>query len=333
MPNDSEEARTPKVPARVVRAGNPSLRRTSPLLLVTNPRATAASPEQVALVAAILDVRYRVDVAETHAAGHATALARDGAAEGYRVIAVLGGDGTVNEAANGLAGTGAALACLPTGRTNVFARVLGVPDDPVEAAARLVARPDASAFRRVDLGVMNDRYFTFASGVGLSASLNRRVDRSPGLKSRLGPPFLAWSGLSALGDGYLGKRPHIRLSVGGRVVEGVTLVVQNSDPLTFLGPRPIRVCEGAGLTTGTLSLALLHRTLRRELPMVIARLASGNPSRVVSHRQVRGFARVAHAGVASVDGRPLPVEVDGEYVGEVDSVRYGIAPGRLAVAG
>lgn len=302
------------------------------MLLVANPRATGASPERMALVAAVLDLRYRVDVAETRAAGHATELAREGSADGYPLVAVLGGDGAVNEAANGLAGTGTALACLPAGRTNVFARSLGVPGDPVEAAARLVARSRSSTFRRVDLGLMNDRYFTFASGVGLSASINRRVDRRPELKSRLGPSFLAYSGLSALGDGYLGRRPHIRLSVDGRLLDGVTLVVQNSDPLTFLGSRPIRVCEGAGLSTGTLSLALLRRTLRRELPMVIARLASGNASRVVSHRQVRGFADVATAGVTSIDGRPLPVEVDGEYVGEVDSVRYGVAPGRLSVA-
>lgn len=332
MSDHPGRAGTPRVPAREVRAGNASLRRMSPLLLVANPRATGACPERLALVAAVLDVRYRVDVAETRGAGHATELARDASAEGYPVVGVLGGDGTVNEAVNGLAGTGAALACLPAGRTNVFARALGVPDDPVEAAARLVARPRSSTFRRVDLGVMNDRYFTFASGVGLSASLNRRVDRSPELKSRLGPPFLAYSGLSALADGYLGKQPHIRLSVGGRLVDGVTLVVQNSDPLTFLGRRPIRVCEGAGLTTGTLSLALLRRTLKRELPMVIARIASGDPSRVVSHRQVKAFTRVAQAGVASIDGRPLPVEVDGEYVEEVESIRYGVAPGRLAVA-
>jgi diacylglycerol kinase family enzyme len=332
MPDDHERATTGAVPARAVRAATPSLRRTSPLLLVANPRATGASRERLALVASVLDVRYRVDVVETTAAGDAAELARAAAADRYPLVAVLGGDGTVNEAANGLAGSDTALAPLPAGRTNVFARALRVPADPVEAAARLLARSRSQPLRRVDLGRMNDRYFTFASGVGLSASLNRRVDRRPGLKSRLGSPFLAYSALSALGGEYLGRNPHIRLSIGGRSIEGVTLVVQNSDPLTFLGPRPIRVCEGAGLTTGTLSLALLRRTLRRELPTVMARLASGNPARVVSHRQIRGFRDIDGAMVASIDGRPLPAEVDGEYIGELDSVRYGVAPGRLAVA-
>jgi diacylglycerol kinase family enzyme len=313
-----------------MRATSPWLRRTSPLLLIVNSRATGVSPERTALVAAVLDLRHRVDVAETEKIGHATELSRDASAEGYPLVAVLGGDGSMNEAANGLAGSDTALACLPGGRTNVFARALGLPADPVEAAARLLVR--SSELRRVDLGVMNERYFTFASGVGLSATLNKRVDHRPDLKSLLGPPFLAYSGLSALSDEYLGRPPHMRLSVGGRQVEGITLVVQNADPLTYLGPRAIRVCEGAGLTTGTISLALLRRSLKRELPGVIARLASGNPSRVLGHRQVRGFASVPEARVAATDGRALPVEVDGEYVGEVDSVRYGVAPGRLAVA-
>lgn len=319
-------------PAREPGRARPVSRPTSPLLLVVNQHATGASPERLALVSAVLGLRYKVDLAETDAAGHATELARGGAAEGYPVVAVVGGDGTLNEAANGLAGSDTALACLPAGRTNVFARALGLPEDTVEAAARLLARSRSGTFRQVDLGVMNDRYFTFASGVGLSASLNRRVNRRPALKSRLGPPFLAYSGLSALGEEYLGRRPHIRLSIDGATLEGVTLVVQNSDPLTFLGRRSIRVCEGAGLDTGKLSIALLHRSLRRELPMVMARLASGDPRRVVSHRRVRGFRQVDGAGVTSIDGRPMPVEVDGEYVGEVNSIRYAVAPGRLRVA-
>jgi diacylglycerol kinase family enzyme len=332
MAPESLQLRGSTVPAGQIRASSPWLRRESPLLLIVNARATGVSAERTALVAAVLDLRHRVEVAETDAAGHATELARAAADAGYPLVAVLGGDGSMNEAANGLAGTNTALACLPGGRTNVFARALGLPADPVEAAARLLVRERSPDVRRVDLGVMNERYFTFASGVGLSASLNKRVDRRPDLKSLLGPPFLAYSGLSALSNEYLGTPPHFRLSVAGRLLEGITLVVQNADPLTYLGPRAIRVCEGAGLSTGTISLALLRRSLRRELPMVMARLASGNPRRVLGHRQVRGFSRVPDARVTPIDGRPLSVEVDGEYVGEVDTVRYGVAPGRLAVA-
>ena len=126
--------------------------------------------------------------------------------------------------------------------------------------------------------------------------------------------------------------PHVRVSVGSEEADGVTVVAQNSDPLTYLGPRPIRVCDAAGLETGTISLALLRRSTRRDVSAVVARIASGNPARVLGHRRVRGFPGVRRADVRSVDGRPLPVEVDGEYVGELDAVRYDTAPRQLAIA-
>jgi diacylglycerol kinase family enzyme len=303
-----------------------------PLLLIVNSTATGVSPERTELAIAVLGLGYRVEVAETGAPGEAVDLARMGGREGYALVVAFGGDGTVNEVANGLAGGPTPLGCLPGGRTNVFARTLGLPAEPVEAAARLLVAASDLRPRRVDLGLMNDRFFTFASGIGLSASLNRRVDRRPGLKSRLGSPYLAYAALSTMNRRYIVEPPHVRVSVGSEEADGVTVVAQNSDPLTYLGPRPIRVCDAAGLETGTISLALLRRSTRRDVSAVVARIASGNPARVLGHRRVRGFPDVRRADVRSVDGRPLPVEVDGEYVGELDAVRYDTAPRKLAVA-
>ena len=308
------------------------LRARRPLLLIVNPGATGVSVERTQLSTAVLGLGYRVDVVETGAAGEAVELARAGDRDGYALVVAFGGDGTVNEVANGLAGGATPLGCLPGGRTNVFARTLGVPAEPVEAAARLLVLASDLRPRRVDLGVMNDRYFTFASGIGLSASLNRHVDKRPGLKSRLGSPYLAYAALSTMNSRYIVAPPHVRLSVDGEEVDGVTVVAQNSDPLTYLGRRAIRVCGSAGLTTGTISLALLKRLSRRDVSTIVARLVSGNSARVLGHRRVRGFAGVAGADVRSIDGQALPVEVDGEYVGELDAVRYGTAPRKLAVA-
>ena len=79
----------------------------------------------------------------------------------FDLVVVLGGDGTLNEVANGLAGTETALAALPGGSTNVFARTIGLPDDPVEATGSLLDALEAGSVRRIGLGVMNDRYFLF----------------------------------------------------------------------------------------------------------------------------------------------------------------------------
>src|SRR4249920_1313321 len=82
--------------------------------------------------------RHRLEVAETYRRGHATRLARAAAREGMDAVVVLAGDGTLNEAADGLAGSQTALAPLPGGSTNVFARAIGVADDPVEATGQLL---------------------------------------------------------------------------------------------------------------------------------------------------------------------------------------------------
>ena len=84
--------------------------------------------------------------------GHASRLARGAAATGTDVVAVLGGDGTLNEAANGLAGTECALAALPGGSTNVFARTIGLADEPLDATAQLVAATAANSIESVGLG-------------------------------------------------------------------------------------------------------------------------------------------------------------------------------------
>ena len=85
-----------------------------------------------------LSADHDVTLAETSRRGHATRLAQGAAAAGTEVVVVLGGDGTLNEAANGLAGSPCALAALPGGSTNVFARTIGLPNDPIEATSDLL---------------------------------------------------------------------------------------------------------------------------------------------------------------------------------------------------
>jgi diacylglycerol kinase family enzyme len=107
------------------------------------------------------------------------------------------------------------------------------------------------------------------------------------------------------------------------------VIVQNSDPFTYFSRRPIRVCEGAGLDTGTLSLAALKKATVLELPTLIPRVFSGRARTVQRHRQVEGFPGLTEARVESVDERPFPVQVDGDFIGHFDEVEYGILPGGL----
>jgi diacylglycerol kinase family enzyme len=300
---------------------------------------------------------FDLDTAHTESPEHAISLSAEAARErSHAAVAVLGGDGAVNEAANGLAGTDTPLAPLPGGRTNVFCRIVGVPDDPFHAAERLrrvaeVARadgrrrsggapsdggdaagdPPSLPTRCVDLGTMNRRHFTFASGVGLTAVANHRLNSHGVPGQRLGGAVFALEAL-ATSAGYLRRPPRLAVEVGGRTTFGLSLVAQNADPLSYLGRRPLPLCEGAGLETGDLSLAVLHRVTVGDALAVALRVVAGQGSRALrSSDAMASLPAVADARVRTLDERPLPVEVDGDYVGEVAEIEYGAVPRALSV--
>src|SRR5213080_4671674 len=153
------------------------------MLVIVNPYATTVSDRLKNLVIYALQGRYSVEAVDTQARAHATELCREAAAEGYEVVVAFGGDGTVNEAANGLVGTAVPLTCLPGGSTNVFCRSLGIPSDVVDATEHLLRMADDFEPRRVDTGIVNGRHFVFSSGIGLDASVVERVDSHPRLKT------------------------------------------------------------------------------------------------------------------------------------------------------
>src|SRR5205823_8218093 len=158
--------------------------------------ATTVSDRLKNLVVYALQSRYEVEAVDTEEREHATQLCRKAAREGYDVVVAFGGDGTVNEAANGLRGSDTPLTALPGGSTNVWCRLLGIPNDVVDATEHLLRIADHFEPRRVDTGLMNGRRFTFASGIGLDASVVERVDRHPKLKARLGEYFFTYSALA-----------------------------------------------------------------------------------------------------------------------------------------
>ena len=326
-PPDAAEARAEELVARLTSAGTERKR----MLVIVNPYATTVSDRLRNLVVYALQSRYEVEAVDTERRDHATQICREAAREGYDVIVAFGGDGTVNEAANGLIGSETPLSCLPGGATNVFHRTLGIPNDVVEATERLLELPDDFRPRKVDLGLVNGRAFVFAAGVGLDASVVARVDAHPRLKARFGEWYYTQAALSTFNRRYLVRPPRMRVTVGDRTVDGVTVVAQNSDPFTFFGTRPIRICEGAGLETGSLAVAALRRATPLDLPTLVPRLLSGRARTVSRHRQIESFPPGQEALVESADGRPLPVQVDGDYIGEQDTIRLAAAPRALTV--
>ncbi len=300
------------------------------MLVIVNPHAATVSDRLRNLVVYALKGRYDVDAVDTQERGHATVLCREAAHEGYDVVVAFGGDGTVNEAANGLLGSDTPLCALPGGSANVFAKILGIPGELVDATEHLLALADDWRPRRIDLGVVNERCFTFNSGVGLDASVVQQVDARPELKARFGPYFFAYKALTAYTRRYLLGAPQMEVRAGARTVRGVTTVVQNGAPFTYFHERPIEIADGAALDSGALAGAVLHRATPLGLAAIGLRTLMPRV-RTTNHRQITGFQDVPELTVRSLDGRPLPLQVDGDFLGEVELASYSIRPRALSV--
>jgi diacylglycerol kinase family enzyme len=303
---------------------------TKRMLIIVNPYATTVSDRLKNLVVYALRGSYEVDAIDTEARDHATELCRQAAREGYDVVVAFGGDGTVNEAANGLAGSNTPLSALPGGRTNVYCRMLGIPTDVVDATEHLLMLADDWRPRRVDLGYVNDRKFLFSAGAGLDASVVERVDAHPRLKARVGEWYYAWTGINTFNRHYLIKPPRMEARIGEKRIEGVTAIIQNASPYTYFGGRPVHMGEGAELDSGDLAGIVLRSARPIHVPTIIWRALSRR-ARVVRHRQVEPFAGVTRLELRSLDDRPLPLQVDGDYIGEVREALFGVTPRGIAV--
>jgi len=300
------------------------------MLIIVNPYATTVSDRLKNLVVYALRGRYEVDAIDTDSRDHATELSREAAREGYDVVVAFGGDGTVNEAANGLAGSNTPLCCLPGGRANVYCRMLGIPTDVVDATEHLLLMADDWHPQRVDIGSVNERRFLFSAGVGLDASVVEQVDAHPRLKARFGEWYYAWTGVRTFTRRYLLHPPRLEAELGGETIAGVTAIVQNATPYTFFGERPVEMVEGATLHSGDLAGLVLDRARPLAVPTIIARALSSH-FKVAGHRHVHALSGLREMHVRSLDARPLPLQVDGDYIGDVDEAAFGVTPGGLAV--
>ncbi|MEN3315126.1 MAG: hypothetical protein V7605_1360 [Acidimicrobiaceae bacterium] len=308
------------------RLGGPPGRRK--VRLIVNPAASSVTAKSIAKVRAAL-VDHDVSEVTTTARDHATELAREAAGQVDAVV-VLGGDGTVNEAANGLLGAGSdtALAPLPGGSTNVFVRTMGLPRKAGPAARVVATALEQGSVRRIPIGVANGRYFLFHVGIGFDAAVVAQVERRSELKRTIGQAIFVYAAFATWFRHYDRTRARFRLEgPDGGGVDGYFAICLNTNPYTYLGVRPFNVAPGAtgehGLTAVTLTTFGVATLLG-----VTAR-ALGKGDRVARHRAVdlrRDQARVVVQGHG-----PVPWQADGDYLGEVDQLVLTQADERLPV--
>jgi len=268
--------------------------------LIVNPYASRVTPELAERVAQVLGAAETVF---TERAGHATDLARDADAD---AVVVFSGDGGFNEALNG-ARPETVLGFVPGGGTSVLPRALGLPRDPVEAARRLAA----GHTRRISLGRANGRRFAFAAGIGLDAELIRRVDALGRREDGKRPGDIAFArvALRTLAEHRVRFDPALEVVGHGRAAFAL---VANADPYSYVGALPLRLPRGAELEGGLDLLA--PRSFRvRSLPGAVSYLLTG--------RTRLPLLRLHDADRIELrcDG-PMPIQLDGEDLGDVEEV-------------
>ncbi|MDP9416301.1 MAG: diacylglycerol kinase family lipid kinase [Actinomycetota bacterium] len=303
-------------------------------LVVVNPRATGVSRHAGDVIARALASELKVDVATTTARGHATQLARDARIDGLDLVVALGGDGTVNEVVNGLLADGPsaappALAVLPGGSTNVFARSLGVPRNLLEASGQLLEGAREGRRRSVGLGRADERWFTFCAGLGLDAEVVAAVTRRRAAGARSTPALYLRTALREFFTATERREPQLALERPGQEpIDGLFLgIVANTSPWTYLGPRPVTLCPGTSFDSGLGLFALRTMGTLPVLRHVRQSLRSGGRGprgrRCLTLHDQRSFTLRAR--------RPVSLQIDGECLGPRKSVCFTAVPWALSV--
>ncbi|MGW0431301.1 diacylglycerol/lipid kinase family protein [Micromonospora sp. NPDC003197] len=311
-------------------------------VLVVNPKATSTSERSRDVLVRALRSEVDLAVRYTRRRGHAVTLAQEAVRDGVDLVVTLGGDGTVNEVVNGLMtaepatmATGRtpaerlpALAVVPGGSTNVFARALGLPREWPEGTSVILEGLREGRTRTIGLGRADDRYFTFCAGLGLDAAVIRRVERarSRGRVSTVGLYLRATLNHYFLASDR--RHPAIRLERPGEPTESelATVIIQNTAPWTYLGERPINPNPGASFDRGLDVLAL--RRLRvpstaRTVTQILSRDPDPHGGQVVQLPDLDEFTLVTT--------RPQAFQLDGDYLGEREKVCFTSVPAALRV--
>jgi diacylglycerol kinase family enzyme len=318
-------------------------------MLIVNPHATSTTPLRRDVIARALASELDLTVVQTRYRGHAAHFAEEATRHGHDLVLTLGGDGTVNEAVNGLlrgippaAGGPAArpaLAAVPGGSANVFTRALGMPSDPVDATGRILAALTGGGCRTIGVGQAGDRYFTVNAGLGFDAEVVRAIEglRADGQEASAG--LYVWTAIRHFYGVTNRRQPALVLELDGRPPAGrlFLAIVSNAAPWTYLGSRPINPSPEADFDTGLDVFAL--RTLGTLPTLVTVRHMLGigpglpggrrGPGRSADSKHILSLHNERELAFRAI--RPIAFQVDGEYVGEREHMTFRSVPDALRV--
>lgn len=302
------------------------------MLLIVNPYATTVSGRLKNVVVYALQSRYEIEVIDTRERNHATEIVADALARNtYDVVCSFGGDGTANEVINGMIGSEVPFTFLPGGLTNVIGRVMGIPNDIVDATEHLLTLADHFEPRKVDLGDANGRKFIFAAGAGLDAEIVRACESKPSFKKRFGQNYYAVSAVRVFAK-HLFMRTRLRVNADDLETRAIVAIAQNARPFTYFGDREIDLSETAGLENRSLALTVLDRANPLDFAPLATRLLTPNTD-LADNRHIKQIPQFQRAVITKKkpDGPKIALQADGDYIGEYDEIVFTALPAALNV--
>lgn len=297
------------------------------ILLVSNHSASSVTARKRVVISKLLSAGHDLELGPTQRRGHATRLAASAARRGFDAVVALGGDGTLNEVANGLVGTNTALAVLPGGSTNVFARTIGMAEDPMQAALQVLDSLQAGSIARMGLGNANGRYFVFHAGFGWDSALVARVEAKPALKRALNHVWFIYSGFTAFFRDTDRSSPWFTVSNGEQTADGWQGIAVNSNPYTFVGARPFDIAPYTGFDRPLTMITATKFGAKDLLGLAANALISGE--RFIRIPSIEHWPDQMELTVSG--HRSLPWQVDGDFMGETDQVKVSYHPDALSV--
>jgi diacylglycerol kinase family enzyme len=305
----------------------PTAKRRAPAVLVVNPNAGRLPEQSRQDVIGALRSRFKVETYSTTARDTGITIAADAAAAGAELVVAFGGDGHVNEVANGVVHTDTALGIIPGGTMNVFARALQIPLDPLAAIDHLEEALNGPP-RRVSLGQMDERYFTFSAGCGFDAEAAERVERYVPAKRRFGELFFYWSAVRVLAGSYRHRSPSMTLTGPFGDVPVSMAIACNAGPYAYLAGVAVDIAPNVRLDGG-LDVFALKQMRVEQLPFYAWR--------VLVTRDIAGHGDAFYASDLDkfeiTADEPFSRHVDGEPLAPGRSARFSLATEALLVRG
>jgi diacylglycerol kinase family enzyme len=304
-------------------------------VLIENPKAGNSSPGALRVAERALAATFELELVQTNARGHAAALAREAVDHGAKTVIAFGGDGTVNEVVNGLLDGGEStnvnLAVLPGGTTNVLARNLGYPNDLVEATAQLIEVVERGEPRRIPAGRITaesehghlTRDFTFSAGLVFDAAIVKRVNQS---KRGRGEGVFVWNGIRSFSGLRKQERPSLVIETPAGPENAYWACIAMTDPFTYFRKRPLRVVPHADGENGLDVVAGQNVGFWRTLRWLSQAMTTGNHAK---HADIVHLVDQAEVRISA--HAPVPLQCDGEYLGEITGFAAKPLPSAVGV--